>query len=261
MTSLRRDIGTIEWCRRTNGILGRGERARFTAATVLRTARLLPALLRSRRTPGRSGPDPSELTPPDSALAREIVDACSDLEPMVVEHGYRSYLFARALGAVEGLECDDEALFAATMLHDYGFKDIDAIQGRCFTLVGADVAAELLERSLSRELVHDVQDAITLHLNPAVPPEQGPLQHLVHDGILLDVLGARAWELHRAGIERVHARHPRHAFTVRGRPLLEGHARRVPHCRSAALFAAGFGPALKQSPWHAADAAPELAAA
>ena len=40
---------------------------------------------------------------------------------MVVEHGYRSYIYGRALGSVEGLECDDEALFAATMFHDYAF--------------------------------------------------------------------------------------------------------------------------------------------
>ena len=38
-------------------------------------------------------------------------------------------------------------------------------------------------------------EAITLHLNPAVPREQGAVQHLTHDGVLLDVLGVRAWEL------------------------------------------------------------------
>jgi hypothetical protein len=257
------DIGTIDWCRDTRGILGRGERARFTAAVTLTTARVLPRLLAARTGRGRAatGPDPSALTPPDSAFAREVVAACADLHPMIVEHGYRSYLFARALGAVDGLVCDDEALFAATMLHDFGFKDMDSLSGTCFTLAGAEAAEPLLAASpLSAELRHAVLDAITLHFNPVVGPERGALQHLVHDGIILDVLGARAWDLDHAGTRRVQERHPRHGFIVRGEPMLRDHARRVPGCRVHAMFACGFGPALKTSPWRAGEARAAAAA-
>jgi hypothetical protein len=251
------DIGTIEWTRRTNGILGRGERARFLAATVLRTSRALPRLLASRIGNGSgSGPDPSLLTPPDSAFARDVVEACADLDPMVVEHGYRSYLFAGALGQAEGLECDREALFAATMFHDYAFETMGSLTDECFTAAGAKVAAEFLEgSSLAEPLRHDVLDAITLHLNPAVPAEQGALQHLAHDGIIVDVLGLRAWDLDRGGIQRTFERHPRHGFNVRGAPLLRAHGRRVRGCRAAALFLAGFGPALRTSPWYSMDEA------
>ena len=254
MSRLLGEIGTIEWSRRTRGILGRGEKARYLAATVLTTGRAMPRLLLSRAGKGGSGPDPSQLAPPDSAFARDVVDACSELEPMVIEHSYRSYLFGRALGAAEGLECDEEALFAAAMFHDYAFSTMDQLSDRCFTYAGAEVAAEFLEGSpLSPGLRHDVLDAITLHFNPAVPPEQGAVQHLAHDGILLDVVGVRGWELDRAGVKRVAERHPRHGFTVRGEPLLRAHARRVHGCRVGAAFLAGFGPALKTSPWRAAD--------
>lgn len=251
MPNLLGDIGTIEWCRRTNGILGRGERARFTAATVLATARVMPRLLAARAGRGGSGgPDPSELTPPDTAFTREVLDGCADLDPMLVEHGYRSYLYARALGQVDGVTCDDEALFAAAILHDYAFGEMDTISGKCFTLVGAEVAADLLATSpLSDVLRHDVLDAITLHLNPKVSVQQGAVQHLVHDGIVLDVLGMRAWELDPAGAHRVQERHPRHGFAARGEPLLRAHAHRVPGCRAGALLATGFGPALRMAPW------------
>jgi hypothetical protein len=47
----------------------------------------------------------------------------------------------------EGIECDDEALFAATLLHDYAFGQIEQIENRCFTLVGAEVAAGVLASS------------------------------------------------------------------------------------------------------------------
>lgn len=250
------EIGTIEWCRRTNGILGRGERARFLAAVVLQTARSLPRLLVSRTGANGSGPDPSQLTPPDTPFAREVIEACADLDPMIVEHGYRSYLFGRALGVAEGIECDEEALFAATMFHDYAFMEMDSLTDRCFTLAGAEVAAQALESSpLSAAERHDVLDAITLHLNPSVPPDRGAVQHLAHDGILLDVLGLRSWELDQAGVRRAAEHHPRHGFTVRGAPLMRAHGRRVHGCRAGALFLAGFGPALRTSRWHAADRA------
>lgn len=254
------EIGTIEWTRRTRGILGRGERARFVAAAMLRAAAIVPGMIAARAGRGGSGPDPSQLTPPDTPFAREVIGACGDLDPMVVEHSYRSFLFARALGLVEGIDCDEEALFAATMLHDYAFETMDELTDRCFTLAGAEVAADLLEASpLSPALRHDVLDAITLHLNPRVDREQGEVQHLAHDGILLDVLGVRAWQLDRNGLGRVFERHPRHGFSVRGEPLLRGHGRGVHGCRAGALFAAGFGPALKTSPWRSADRASAVA--
>lgn len=249
------DIGTIEWGRRTNGILGRGERARFLAAVTLTTSRVLPRVLLSRAGMRGSGPDASRIAPPDSPFAREVVEACAELDPMIVEHGYRSYIFGRALGIAEGVDCDEEALFAATMFHDYAFETMGELTDRCFTVAGAEVAAEFLDSSpLSESLRHDVLDAITLHLNPKVGPEK-PLQRLAHDGIALDVLGIRAWELDRAGIERVAERHPRHGFTVRGEPLLRAHGHRVHGCRAGALMMAGFGPALRISPWRSADRA------
>jgi hypothetical protein len=250
MSALLGDIGTIEWCRRTRGILGRGERARFTAAVVLRSAQALPRVIGSRSGRNSSGPDPSELTPPDSPFAKEVVEACADLGPMVIEHSYRSYLFARALGHADGVECDEEALFAATMFHDYAFPTIETLTDRCFTLAAAEEAERFLESSpLSESQRHDVLDAICLHINPTVDREHGTIQHLAHDGIIVDVIGIRNWELDRAGIRRVFDRHPRHGFNRAADTLLKPHGQRVHGCRTAALFSAGFGQALKLSPW------------
>ena len=168
---------------------------------VLRRRGRCRGVLGSRGGSSGSGPDPSELTPPDTPFAREVVEACAELGPTVIEHSYRSYLFARALGEVEGVECDEEALFAATMFHDYAFPEIGQLTDRCFTLAGAEDAERFLESSpLSEDLRHDVLDAISLHINPSVARERGTIQHLAHDGIALDVVGLRAWELDRAGV-------------------------------------------------------------
>lgn len=248
MSGLLGDIGTIEWSRRTRGILGRGEQARFMAAVGLATARALPRVIGSRKS--GSGPDPSELTPPDSAFAKEVVEACSELGPAVIEHSYRSYLFARALGIADGVECDEEALFATTMFHDYAFPEMDSLTDRCFAVAGAEGAEPFLESSpLSEELRHDVLDAICLHINPWVDRERGAIQYLAHDGISLDVVGLRAWEVDRAGANRVFERHPRHGFNGLADTTMKPHGKRVHGCRVGALFRTGFGQALKLSPW------------
>jgi hypothetical protein len=247
------DIGTLGWAKRTNGILGRGERARFVAAILLEQGRATPRVLAVRAGVGkrRAGPDPSELTPPDSALAREVIDVCAgELAEAVVEHSYRSYLYARALAVVDGIECDEEATFAGAMLHDYGIKDIPQLRDRCFTLPGAERAEELGEGAgWEAERTHAAAEAITLHLNPVVPVEQGAVQHLVHDGVLLDAVGLRAAELDAEGIRHVRERHPRLGFNRVGLDALREHGRSVAGCRTEAVVRTGFGLALRLGPW------------
>jgi hypothetical protein len=246
------DIGTLEWARRTNGILGRGERARFVTAVMWETGKGTPRVLASRAGWGRGGgPDPSQLTPPDSAVARETIEEVAGALPeTVVEHSYRSYIYARALAMAEGIECDEESAFVAAMFHDYGVKGIGDLHDRCFTLVGAAGAKAVAERAGWEAARRDATaEAITMHLNPWVPVERGSVQHLVHDGITLDVVGLRASELDPEGIKRVRDRHPRLGFNRVGGEILRDHGRAVAGCRAAALFATGFGLALRLGPW------------
>src|SRR5262245_6243957 len=80
-----------------------------------------------------------DLRIPDSAVARDAAEECAATHPrMIVEHNYRSYIYARALGALAGVAHDEELLFVATMFHDAGVMEVDhAANGRCFTLKGA----------------------------------------------------------------------------------------------------------------------------
>lgn len=234
------DIGTLAWTRRTNGLLSRPERIRYVAATLREQARHAPNLTAwrlGRDGKGEIGED--SLRIPDSQIAREAVEASKEVQPqMVIEHNYRSFIYARALGAVNRLDHDSEVLFVAAMLHDQG---VVATTGRCFTLAGAEVAERLAG--------HTAAEAITLHLNPSVPPQQSPEAHLLHDGVLLDAVGLRAWELRREAIERVRAKHPRLRFSQDGGRLLREQARAIPQCRTAAVMKAGFALALKLGPW------------
>ena len=236
------EIGTLSWTRRTNGLLSRAERMRYVAAVVAEQARVAAPLLafrlgRGARRQAAIGED--DLRIPDSQVARDAVQTCDATQPrMIVEHNYRSFIFARALGSLAGVSHDAELLFVATMFHDAGAMEPDrSAGGRCFTLKGAaDAESHLAGAGWEPDRCVAAAEAITLHLNPAVPLE-------------LDAVGLRAWELRKDAIERVRARHPRLRFSQDGGRLLGEQARAIPACRTAAALGAGFGLALRLGPW------------
>lgn len=249
------EIGTLAWTRRTNGLLTRAERRRYVAAALreqLRSAAPLLAYRLGRGSRRQATIDEQELRIPDSKVARDAVEACNAAQPpTIMEHNYRSFIFARALGALDGIEHDEELLFVATMFHDAGALEPDLTDGgRCFTLKGAqDAEAHGGRAGWPEDRCTGAAEAITLHINPAVPPEQGPEAHLMHDGVLLDAVGLRAWEIQKQGIERVRSSHPRLGFSQEGGRLLGAQGRAIPRCRIAAAMGAGFGLALKLGPW------------
>jgi hypothetical protein len=249
------EIGTLAWTRRTNGLLSRPERLRYIAAALREQTRVAAPLLAFRLGRGsrrQAAIDDDGLRIPDSQLALEAVQTCTSVQPRaIIEHNYRSFIFARALGSLAQIGHDEELLFVATMYHDAGALEPDESDGgRCFTLKGAaDAESHLAAAGWPPQRCAAAAEAITLHLNPSVPLDQGPEAHLMHDGVLLDAVGLRAWELRRDAIERIRSRHPRLRFSQEGGRLLNMQARAIPHCRTAAALGAGFGLALKLGPW------------
>jgi hypothetical protein len=247
------DIGTLTWTRRTNGIMTRGERARYISAVLAVQARATPPLVAARlgwRARRRARLD--DFDPPDSTLARETIEACLELMPrMIVEHSLRSFLYARALARRDRIEPDEEVLFVATMLHDAGAMTPDTRDGgRCFTLDGAERAERLLRDAGYPEAACEAAaGGITLHVNPTVSRGQGLEPHALHEGVLLDAAGLRAWQIERETIHAVRRRHPRLRFSQEAGALLRAQARAIPGCRIAAAYAAGFGLALRIGPW------------
>ena len=229
------------------------EQARYAASVLLETCRSSPRILLARLGLRGGGHDPSEYAPPDSALVRHAFDACADLDPMLVQHGIRSYLFARALGQRDGVRCDPEALFLAALLHDYAFPGPATTDPRCFAFAGAEAAREILD-GMSPGAVRGIQNAITLHLNPRVPRSQGAVPHLLHAGVMADVVGIRMWHLDPSGVERVLLRHPRHRFSTRAPAGFRAHGLRVPAGRARMAWRCGFGYAMHLGPWPAHEA-------
>jgi hypothetical protein len=249
------EIGTLAWTRRTNGLLSRPERLRYVAAAVREQARAAAPLLAFRLGRGarrQAAIEEGGLRIPDSKVARDAVEECTAVQPpTIIEHNYRSFIYARALGSLEGVNHDEELLFVATMFHDAGAMQPDQSNGgRCFTLKGAaDAESHAATAGWPASRCEAAAEAITLHINPAVPLERGPEAHLMHDGVLLDAVGLGAWHIRKEAIDRVRSRHPRLHFSQEGGRLLAEQGRAIPRCRIAAAMGTGFGLALKLGPW------------
>ena len=250
-------VGTIEWTRRTGGRLESAERRRLVADlarvhvdNVLGRGSALLHLNSGRR----AVVSPERLVPPDSPLTRAAEDAASRmLTPSLLNHSHRAYRFGRALGDLEGLEVDDELLFAAALLHDTGLvlTDGSADGSADFTLGSARVARDVAARvGLSSRASETMQTAITMHYSPRVSLDVGPEAYLLAAGAGVDVAGLRSWELPRTVLEDAVRLHPREGFKVYFTKAWSVEAARVPRGRAQLLKRYGaFSAAIALAPF------------
>ena len=206
-------IGSLEWGRATGGVLSRRERAALAAEAIATQLKAMPARVAHRLGLTRTELQASleDLQPPDSATCRAAERELDEQRPSeVVGHSYRTFAWARILARADDLQHDPETLYVACLLHDLGLAANRAEGSRCFTLAGADRAEQLArDAEWSDERRVAVAEAITLHMNAAVPPGRGREAHLLTAGAQLDVTGMRYWELSQQAVHLVLARHPR----------------------------------------------------
>ena len=166
------EIGTLAWTRRTRGLLGRAESARFYAAMAQAQTRGVPAMVGARMGRGGSGPDPSEVIPPDSAICREALIECRELlAETVVEHSIRSFMFASALGQATSIKADPEQLFVGALFHDWAVEQVGELDDRCFTLPSAERVVELgSQHGWDQPRTEATAESITMHVNPCGQP-------------------------------------------------------------------------------------------
>lgn len=246
-------VGTVEWTQRTGGRLEPverrrlvGELARVHVRNVVGRLSVLVHLDPGRR----SYVAPERLLPPDSRLTRAAQDAAIRVLPAtLLNHSYRTYRFASALGERERLEVDREVLFAAALLHDTGLVLADG--GDDFTLASARVAWDVAEQAgLSSAATEVLQTAITLHHNPRVPRDAGPVAYLLSAGAGVDVVGIRAWELPPNVLRRALTDHPRDGFKTFFTRAWADEAARVPEGRARLLSRYGaFATAIRLAPF------------
>ena len=228
-------VGTLEWARRTHGRLSARDQAELIAQGVRRQAQAMRAKLGPR---AAAVLDLDAYRPPDSPAAREAEELCREASPpFLEEHCHRTHLWGVAIGRHERLEYDEEALYVAALTHDLGltesFRGHDP-EAACFSLDSASGARRLVEQHRwSGERSDAVQEAITLHLNAAVPASKGPVAHLLQLGAAVDVTGHRLGDVEREARAAILARHPRLGMKKGFRALMEEELVRHPDSRPA----------------------------
>ena len=230
-------VGSLDWARRTHGLLGRRERARLAARAIAAQMKSVPARLRYRVGLGAElAPAlPEDLDAPDSAICQQAEELLREVRPAeIVGHSYRTYYWARILARRDRVKHDSEILYVAALLHDLGLAAPNGGNARCFSLVGAEKAVQLAtEASWSESSQLAVGQAITLHMNPSVAANEGPEAHLLTVGAQLDVTGSRYWELSAAARAVVLTRHPRNSSKQALAQLFREEARSNPNTRAA----------------------------
>lgn len=242
----RQHIGSIEWARRTDGLLSsHSERMQMVIQGVKYIADQLPARLptaRGRKPRLLADFDLTTLRLPDSAAAKDAEELINEtLDPAWVYHSYRTYVWAYILGRHDGLSFDEEVLYVASLVHDVSLADSNvAVQPRCFSLGAAERAESLADRAgWSAERQHLISDAITRHINLWIPPKEAPEAYLLHVGTKLDVVGLRYRDLEPRLVQDVLARYPREDFKEVFRPKMRAHGAAVPDSR-AGFYARHF---------------------
>ena len=167
----------------------------------------------------------------------------------LLNHSFRTYRFGRAIGEVEGVDVDEELLFAAAMLHDTGLVAPPASAD--FTLASSRFARDVAEQvGLSTAASDILETAITMHHSPGVTSHAGPEAYLLSAGAAVDVIGFHAWDLPDGTLAEAVALYPRNDFKQVFTAAFRQEAARVPEGRARFLYRYGaFAAAIKLAPF------------
>lgn len=176
--------------------------------------------------------------PPDTAAAREAEELCRQASsPALEAHCHRCHLWGVLIGREEGVDCDEEILYIASLTHDLGLTEAyrgHDPQAACFSLDSASACGELVGRhGWDPGRSGAAQEAITLHLNAHVPPSQGAEAYLLQLGAAIDVTGYRFGDVDRSTRAAVLARHPRHGMKAEFCGLMDREVVEHPDSRPA----------------------------
>jgi hypothetical protein len=155
-----------------------------------------------------------QLNLPETDVARKAYAFAQQATPaFILNHGIRSYVFARAHAARRGLrprtDYDDELVFLSCILHGIGLGEQGNGDQR-FEVDGADTAAAFLRRhGVEERRIDIVWDAIALHTSPGIANRWATEVALTRAGFLIDVIGAGREDLPAGLAEELHAVLPR----------------------------------------------------
>ncbi len=245
-------LGGLAWARRTGGRLSRAERRRLLIAVAV--GQWQNAVGRAKLALGRlpaaaERVDLGAFQVPDSRFARESEQACAELPPALQGHSYRTWLFGRALAAVDGREVDDELFYCGALLHDYGI--VSPTADRDFTLGSVERMLSCAEAAgLDDERADSLADGICVHTTPGVKVEtDGAIGCYLQWGAMVDGAGLRVWDIAPRNVDEVLRRYPRGDFKRELIAMMRAEATAVPGGRFRLLVRCGLPLAVRLAPF------------
>jgi len=251
-------VGTWNWAKTTCGRLSTYDRARLIGQFGL-SAPLLPGEVLGRV--GRAGHPPDldqPADPPESDIVSEARRICRNAtreHPWLYPHSLRTFRFAMLFAQAHHLlpRMDPEILWVSAMLHDIALADTSAgadSRLRCFAARSAYQAKTLAQKhGWSAERQTRLADAVTLHINVRVPPNQSVEGHLLNLGSGLDVAGNRYRTIDPKQLLDVLDEAPReNDFREVIWRVWKAEARRSKGCRTGFLRTTGLGLLIRTSP-------------
>jgi hypothetical protein len=150
---------------------------------------------------------------PNTPLVLAATEFVSRFTPLwLMNHLFRTYVFAELLGRKSGLKYDPEILYLSAIMHDLGLIHEFAGSQR-FELDGADAARLfLLKQGVSMAGSRLVWNAIAFHTSSGIYDRMKPQIALLGFGFLADVTGERSENIPARHVRRVLDTWPRHGF-------------------------------------------------
>lgn len=245
-------LGGLGWAQRTAGRLTSRERGRLLAAIALGQWENVigrAKLALGRLPPGAANVDLETFRAPDSRFAREAEQACAELPAALVGHSYRTWLFGRALAAIDRRELDVELFYCGSLLHDHGIAQ--PTQGRDFTLASADrTLACATTAGVGDDRAQTLADAICVHTTPGVAVERdGALGCYLQWGAMVDGAGLRIWDVAPGNVTEILRRYPRMDFKHQLVAMIRAEAAALPQGRFGLLMRCGLPLAVRMAPF------------
>jgi hypothetical protein len=154
------------------------------------------------------------IEPPTTELAADVATLMVQCDPVIVAHSERSYRFAAALAALDGVEVDGEVLYLGTVLHDVGLSPA-AGGGERFEVRGANLVRSILrDHGMAADRVANVWDVIAMHASTPLAAHKSVETRYANRGIALDVRGAGAEALPADLVRAVLDQWPRQDFAA-----------------------------------------------
>ena len=146
----------------------------------------------------------------DSPLITAVIEYARRLsEPYLFNHAMRSWLFAEAIGRIQGIDYDHEVVAIGTILHDIGLTASVSGPNR-FEVNGADAALSFIKgQGFSDRRAQLIWDLVALNSTPSLALHKEPEVAVGTMGIGLDYGGFGAQSLPAGEVERILGAFPR----------------------------------------------------